>query len=489
MSVLRFPLLQLILLTVAALFIHGYHLGTEDGAIYIPAVRYFADPALYPFGREFFTSHSHLSLFSIFVGGTSRFLYVPVDAAVFLWQELSVFLTLFACRNLLKICFSSEAAYLGGLLLITVLLTLPATNTGLLLMDPYLTARSLSTPLTLLVIGDALRREGLRTAIWLVLLALIHPQMCAYALFFLFLAWLVAFQKAANLRNYARALFLLPAGFVFHPATGPYREVLLSRDYFFLANWTWLDWLGVAGPLMLLWWFSHIRLRGTLPAFAQICRATLPFGVISIVAAAVVSFPPQMQYFARLQPMRSFHLIYILFFLFMGALAAEYAFRSRPWLVSLPLALLAVTMFCVQRAEFPFSPHIEWPGVRTANPWQETFRWIEENTPKDAVFAIDPEYMKAPQEDDHGFRALTARSVLAGEYKDSGVAAMFPKVAEEWKREVQAQTGINHFSLADFQRLEKNWPVTWVVLETAHPPEWLDCPYRNQMLSVCKLPQ
>jgi hypothetical protein len=478
----------LLLLTVAALLVHGYHLGTEDGAIYIPAVKKIADPALYPFGQIFFALHSHLSLFAAITGGSARLLHLPVDAAIFAWQLVSIFLMLLACRNLLAVCFETAAARWGGLLVLTVLLTLPASNTGLLLMDPYLTARSLSTPLTLLAIADFLAGRGLRTSVWVVLLALIHPQMCAYCLFFLGLLWLAQGRRIAAREGRTPILLLLPAGLIFHPATGPYREALLSRDYFFLANWTWLDWLGIIGPLAFLWWFSRSGFRSTLPAFSRICRATLPFGLISIVAAAAVSLPPQMQYFARLQPMRSFHLIYIMFFLFAGALLGEYLFRHRPWLALLPLGALAVTMFCVQRAEYPSSPHIEWPGRHSSNPWLAAFYWIRAGTPKDAVFIVDPGYLKAPQEDGHGFRALAERSVLADLYKDSGVAAMFPEAAGEWKSEVLAQTGISHFTIDDFRRLEQAYPVTWAVLETATPPAALHCPYRNGLLSVCELP-
>lgn len=35
----RFPILRLAGLSAAALFIHGYHLGAEDGEIYAPAAK------------------------------------------------------------------------------------------------------------------------------------------------------------------------------------------------------------------------------------------------------------------------------------------------------------------------------------------------------------------------------------------------------------------------------------------------------------------
>ena len=58
-------------LALAALFsvaVHGYHLGTDDGAIYVPAIKKVADPSLYPLNEPFFASHARLSLFPNLVG-------------------------------------------------------------------------------------------------------------------------------------------------------------------------------------------------------------------------------------------------------------------------------------------------------------------------------------------------------------------------------------------------------------------------------------
>jgi hypothetical protein len=58
------------------------------------------------------------------------------------------------------------------------------------------------------------------------------------------------------------------------------------------------------------------------------------------------------------------------------------------------------------------------PGRASANPWLQAFDWIRQNTPTDAYFALDPEYMAAPGEDYHSFRALAERSQLADNIKD-----------------------------------------------------------------------
>ena len=114
------------------------------------------------------------------------------------------------------------------------------------------------------------------------------------------------------------------------------------------------------------------------------------------------------------------------------------------------------------------------------------FLWIRVHTPKDAVFATDPNYMARPGEDAHGFRAVAERSVLADYVKDSGPVSLFPKLAPEWQNQVRAQRGLDGFSPADFQRLVKQYPVTWILTTQPGAPGMV-CPYRNSELAVCRM--
>src|SRR5260370_42070063 len=68
-SLSKSPLPGLSAIAALAVLVHGYHLGVDDSAIYVPAIKRVADPHLYPFGAEFFMSHAHLSFFAELVGG------------------------------------------------------------------------------------------------------------------------------------------------------------------------------------------------------------------------------------------------------------------------------------------------------------------------------------------------------------------------------------------------------------------------------------
>jgi hypothetical protein len=148
-------------------------------------------------------------------------------------------------------------------------------------------------------------------------------------------------------------------------------------------------------------------------------------------------------------------------------------------------------MFFAQRELFPQSAHIEWPDARPNNPWAQAFVWVRENTPIDAVFALDPRFMQLPGEDEIGFRCLAERSRLADDTKDSGVVSMFPPLAEEWWSQEQAQTPWANFGLQDFKRLKEKYGVGWIV--TTQQVAGIECPYKGDShganaVRVCRLP-
>ena len=131
---------------------------------------------------------------------------------------------------------------------------------------------------------------------------------------------------------------------------------------------------------------------------------------------------------------------------------------------------------------------LELPGLASPNPWVQAFVWVRTNTPVSAYFALDPKFMLAPDEDQHGFRALAERSRMADRVKDSGACSMFPQLSETWRTQVRALDGWQSFKPPDFERLHHEFGVTWVVLQTKTLPD-LPCPYGNSSVLVCRLDQ
>ncbi len=495
----RFPALRLGLLTLAALAIHGYHLGVEDGEIYIPSVRKLLNPALYPYAAQFFLSHARMSLFAPIVAASARLAHLSADWSVFLWYIVTTFATIAACWSLAEICFLTPRARWSAVVLITTALTMPASNTGLPLIDPHLTARSLSTPLTLFVLAALLRRRYLLACLLTVITAAIHPQMAAYLVFLAVVLWLIerAESGSGSRRRkeerkqvevaVAGGAFALPLSLQLGPAPEPYREALYSRDFFFLSTWTWYHWLGLLAPLAFLLWFGRSRLRSTTPEFRRLSLALIPFGLVSIAAGAF-TLSHQFDMAARLQPLRCFHLITFVFVLLLFGIMGEYLARGRAWVIPALALPLAAGMCMAERSTYPCSPHIEFPGQATSpNDWVNALLWIRVNTPPDAVFAVDSRYFHAIGVDLHGFRAVSDRAALADYFKDGGAVAMFPALAPDWKQMSNATYGLNSFSVPDFARLAHKYPVTWTIVRGT-APAGMDCPYRQRGYAVCKIP-
>jgi hypothetical protein len=487
----RLPIFRLALLTAVAVAIHGYHLGVEDAEIHLPAAKKLLDPRLYPFAGEFFMTHEHMSLFSAILAWSARLTHLSMDWMFLFWYAVGIFTLLASCWMLAAISFNSSRARWCAMLVLTAVLTMPATNTGLLLMDPYLTPRSFSTPLSIFALATFLKRRYVLAFAAIVATCAIHLQMGACLVLLMAIMWLAERLKPVMRRRVpanSAIAGILPTGFPLTPAQGPYREALYARDYFFLSNWTWYDWIGMLAPLAILAWFWKGNVRGATPEFRRLSFALIPFGLLSILVAAVFTSSHTLDMFARLQPLRCFQLITLIFMVYLGGVIGEYAAKGRSWVLPAIFLPLAGGMFFLARDTYSHSPHIELPWVTTSsNDWVNTLLWVRENTPKDAVFAVDSRYFLDHGVDVHGFRVISERSDLADYFKDGGVVAMFPDLADEWKQMSNATYGLNHFRAEDFTRLVSEYPVTWTVIHGPAPAGMI-CPYQQRGYAVCRIP-
>jgi hypothetical protein len=276
----------------------------------------------------------------------------------------------------------------------------------------------------------------------------------------------------------------LPKEFPLGVAQGAYREVLYSRPFFFVFEWHWWEWVGVFFPLAILYGLGRKPAQGVLPPMRAITAAIMLFAGVSLSYAMLLGSTHRFDYWVRLQPMRSFQLVYIFLFLFLGGALGERLLKESAWRWIALLLPLGALMYLLARADYPQSRQVEWPtGYGEGNSWLQAFFWVRGHTPKDAMFALDPKYVR--RDDTHGFRAIAERSALADSLKDSGAASVFPELAGEWQRQQEAQAGWQQFGIGDFQRLLREYGVDWVVVE--HPPAGLACPYRNLAVSVCRV--
>jgi len=479
----------LLLISLTAFIVHGYHPGVEDAEIYVPGIKKALDPQLYPRNDVFFSSHAHLTLFPKLIAASVRISHLPVDWALLLWHFGSLFLLLLGCWHLGRLAFRSEIARWGGVALVAALLTMPVAGTALYIMDEYLTARSLSTPAVLFMIINAVEGRFERAILWAAITATIHPLMVVFGLgYVVCYLWSAGAPIAKEQKSAAPAVvmgLLLPFG-LFPPMTEAYRQVLDRRPYFFLLRWHWYEWVGIIAPFLLLAWYQSVARKQSLTKLAHMSSALIIFGFVFFAIGIVVTIPPRLANLAELQPMRYLHLTYVLLLVFSGGFMAEYVFKDKNWRWAIFFLPLCGGMWDAQRELFPASMHLELPWRGPRNEWVRAFLWVRANTPRDALFALDPDHMEIAGEDQHGFRAIAERSRLADGVKDAGAVTMFPAAAEEWRKQVSAQRGWENFQKADFDRLRNQYGVEWVVLQRP-AIAGLNCPYDSGELLVCRV--
>jgi hypothetical protein len=378
------------------------------------------------------------------------------------------------------LCFAEDFAVWCGVALTASLFALPVAGTALLIVDPYLTTRSFSTPCALLAVACLLERRYFSVFFLILFTAAIHPLMAVYAT--TFLAVLIGLKLLpASIRIPGWIPDLSPG--IFPPVTSQYHAILQTRPYFFLSNWAWYECLGLVAPFAVLIAFARLARRHCLGPMGLLCQALAIYGVLFMAVAALIA--PQ-ENLAEIQPLRFLHLLYVMMFLFMGGMIGKFLLKKSPWRWVLLFVPLCAGMAYAQDRLTPASQHFELPGRESQNAWVRAFSWVRHNTPENAYFALDPRYMGLSGEDQHGFRALAQRSALADAVKDSGAASMFPALASPWTDQVNAQRGWETFHREDFLRLRKNYGVDWVVVQSPGVPG-LPCPYVTGQLLVCRI--
>jgi hypothetical protein len=513
---LPFAILLASVFTLFTFAVNGYHPYAEDGGLYLAGVKRLLDPALYPHSTAFVMEPARFSLFAPMVAAIVTLSHLSAPVALLALHLASIWATLFAAWMLASRCWTPRTARTGAVVLLACWLALPVAGTALVLMDPYLTARSISTPCMVLALVGVLdctgrnwpatknsRKRGL--CLWIasiLLAAATHPLMASYALG---ATLMLACQRSSNPRTKRWAIPALSATalaiaaclqLAAKPENAVYRRIALTRTYWFPAAWSWYELIGLAAPLVIFafvaWKDSRmprldlVRVDPARRALAQTALATGATAWMVAMLFARTGAPTHLV--ARMQPLRAFHIVYLLMVLFLGAKLGESILKHRAWRWVTALLLLGGVMFAAERNAFLNSQHIESPWTAPRNLWVQAFLWIRENTPGDALFALDADYINAPGEDAQCFRAIAERSSLPDYSKDGGEASIAPELTAQWQIGQQAQQGLSAPATTDSMRIAALNPqgVSWLVLDD-HAVTNFNCPYANAAVKVCRL--
>jgi hypothetical protein len=505
-------------LTFFTVLVNGYHPYAEDGGVYLPEIKRLLDPGLYPQGAEFVVGHLRYSLFAPAMAWLVRESHLSVSVVLLLVYLATIWMTLFAAWLLAARCYASREARGGAVGLLAVWMTLPIAGTSLMLMDPYVTARSLSTPCVLLALAGALEfcrprfeidAGEMRHRWWgmvlccgaLVGAGVMHPLMAGYGFGSVLLLGvglssnrLVQMWGGVVLGLTAVAMAM--ALQLSTPAENEiYQRVMLTRRYWFLSQWHWYEWIGLVAPLLILLAVAVRERREGDAARVGLARMAVAAGLTATAVALLFARTGMETHMvARMQPLRIFQLVYVVMILVVGAALGERVLQQQRMRWVLAFSLLAGVMIAAERETFPASKHLELPntlGVGASsdagNQFELAFAWISRNTPRNAVFALDARYITEPGEDAQSFRAIAERSALPDFSKDGGVVTNRPELATVWLQGQVAQAELSAES--DARRVATLRPlgVTWVVLEGSAVTGFV-CEYANKAAKVCRLP-
>lgn len=493
-------------LALFAASIHGYHPGAEDGGIYLSGVKKILDPSLYACGGEFVNVHLRFSLFAPLVAALVRVTHLGLMPTMLLLYLASLWATLYAVWLIAAHVTRAREGRWGAVLFVALTMTMPVAGTSLILMDPYVTARNISTPCGLFALWCALEIAAAaneqpampsgKLALGfgcLLLAAVVHPLMAGYA-FGCVLLLLCASMQDSRIRTLAilmvcgAAVAMAACLRIVSPEqSDAYAAVARTRTYWFITEWRWYEVVGLVAPPAVLGWCWRGRSERTM-ARRSLALMAVAAGATALVVALLFARTGAGSYLvARLQPLRIYQTIYLLMLLALGALAGEFLLKKAAWRWAAACALIGAPMLLVQIETFPDSSHFELAWLPAHNAWVRGFEWIRTNTPKDAVFAMDANYVSMPGEDSQNFRAIAERGALADAAKDGGITSIAPDLTGPWTVESAAQKDLDaSFGPARMAQLTA-LSATWVVLLRTTRSADLACPYENERIKICRL--
>jgi hypothetical protein len=536
------------LLTPAVLLVHGYHPLADDGAVYVTGIKKLANPGLYQSDAVFALSPTHLSVFAHLLAPLLR--WAPLPNLLLFCQLASIFLFLLGSWRVANQLFSTDRARWGAVLLAACCFTLPVAGTSLSIMDPYMTARSFSTPLSLFALAAVLEEKWAGSIFWLALAALLHPLMAVYSaiamltvagcqrrlwrslcLFYgvgwllcaaIFIAQPPGLKPSIYMPERSRGfenplprtevrgwhLSVPPGTKDTHRADADQATAYVCPQNAGLKSETWATHLVLSRAALSCaalsrsyfflssWkWYEYpgLLIPLLLLGFAGTNKRA-PWRTRALAIAATLlggcALLVSLCFVHRSGSLLLARLQVLRGFQFVYIagvlLAGGLLAKPRQRTIIALCLLLAGALFTGQRLTYPESNHVEWPGLTPRNRWQQAFLWIRSGTPDNAIFALDNDYIESPGEDAQGFRASAERSAVPDWYKDGGIASNFPQAAIPWWQGIHATAHLN--SATDEQRLARLMPlgVTWIVLP-AEASTGFPCPFINARVRVCRV--
>src|SRR5208282_4014928 len=114
-----------LLLTLIAMLVLGYHPGLEDDAFYLAAIKRNLNPALFPHDADFFRLQFQATVFDKLIAESIRLSHLPLAWPVLLWQVASIYFLLWGCWQIARRCFDESHAQWAAVTVVGLVLTIP----------------------------------------------------------------------------------------------------------------------------------------------------------------------------------------------------------------------------------------------------------------------------------------------------------------------------------------------------------------------------
>lgn len=480
----------LLVLTFAAALVLGYHPAAEDGGIYSAALLLRIQPQLFPHSREFVAAHMHYSFFIPLIAALHHIVPLSLWWYLFVLHVSSIFLLLVGAQQVLRAASFSLRAQRGALFVLALGMGLPVAGTALYIADPYFTARSLSAPLLLFTLARVLEKRWQSATLFFLVAVAIHPLMAIWG-GLLILSIAAAYSPAPKvwIPVLCVALFACYAAvYRLAPVENTTMQTLAqTRNYWYLSQWCWYEVIGaIAPPLLLL--FLFLDKKTFARSIPMLWGLVLSFALPVALALVFVHPGSSVLLPARMQPLRTLQLDYVLFLICLGAWLGNHLLKASSSRYLVASLVIAAPLFAMQRSLYAASNPWEMPWMTPINPWSRAFLWVRSNTSPSDYFALDAHYVGDAQEDAESFRALSERSALPDMAKDGGVASVSNALADAWLQGTKATLHLN--TLPDAERIQHLAPygVSWIVLPMESSTSFA-CPYTNEVVKICKMPK
>ena len=361
-----FPVL---LFTFTGITVMGYHPGIEDDGIYLAAVKFHLNPALYSHDSKFFRMQLQATQFDGFMAALCNSTHLPLAWAELIVQFLSLFLILYSAKVILRFLFDDLRAIWSGVALLAAMFTLPVAGTALFIVDQHLHPRVIATAFALFAVSRILKKQSWLALPFLVLGFLMHPIMGAFGFSFCFFVYISQLNWKPNwfkLQSSTLAI-AFPLAWLFEPPTALWRKAVDTRNFLNLYHWEWYEWLGAIAPIFLFWLLWRVTRKQGDEKLSRFAFAVFAFSAFQQLIAFIMLTPPQFIRLLPLQPMRYLQLVYVFLVLIGGALLGKYLLRSYFWLWCAFLIAINGGMFYAQHELYPDTAHFELPGFDTGN--------------------------------------------------------------------------------------------------------------------------